>query len=375
MRIGFDAKRAFNNYTGLGNYSRFIIEALLEHAPEHQYFVYTSKIKGNWHNSLADFPGKLQVQLPVAYASLPSALWRSWFIAKDLQQDKIDIFHGLSNEIPYGLKKAGVKSVVSIHDLIFLRYPEQYPVIDRFFYQRKFKYACENADAIVAVSEQTKRDIIDFYQIPSERIAVIYQGCQPTFCQRIADKTIINQILQKYGIQKHYILCVASFAERKNQLRLIKAFQQLPEKGYDLVLIGGQSKYLDELKQYVQQSGIQERVHFVTDVPASDLPPLYQGSSLFVYPSLFEGFGIPIIEALHSGVPVVAATGSCLEEAGGEGALYANPLDINDLAEKMHHVLTSEALQNRLINKGTEHVKQFAAKPIAEKLVKLYEKL
>jgi glycosyltransferase involved in cell wall biosynthesis len=375
MRIGFDAKRAFNNYTGLGNYSRFMIEALLEHAPEHQYFAYTPKVKGNWQNSLADFAGKLQVKLPVTYASLPSALWRSWLIAKDLQKNEVDIFHGLSNEIPYGLKKEGIKSVVSIHDLIFLRYPKQYPAIDRFFYQRKFRYACENADAIVAVSEQTKRDIIDFYQIPAERIEVIYQGCQPTFCQRIADKTIIRQVLQKYGIQKHYLLCVASFTERKNQLRLIKAFQQLPSKDYDLVLIGGQSKYLDELKQYLQQSSIRERVHFLTGVPAGDLPPFYQGSSLFVYPSLFEGFGIPIIEALHSGVPVVAATGSCLEEAGGEGALYANPLDVNDLAEKMHHVLTSETLQNRLINKGTEHVKQFAAKPISEQLVKLYKSL
>lgn len=375
MRIGFDAKRAFNNYTGLGNYSRYIIEALLEYAPEHQYFAYTPKIKGNWHTSLADFPSKLQVQLPVAYAQLPAALWRSWFIAKDLQHDKIEVFHGLSNEIPYGLKKAGVKSVVSIHDLIFLRYPEQYPVLDRFFYERKFKYACHNADAIVAVSEQTKRDIIDFYGTPAERIHVIYQGCQPFFCQRIADTTIIDQVKQKYNIRRPYILCVASFTERKNQLRLIKAFQQLATKDHDLVLVGGKSKYLEELKGYVVQAGIQKQVHFLSGVPAEDLPALYQGSSLFVYPSLFEGFGIPIIEALHSGVPVVAATGSCLEEAGGGGALYANPLDVADLADKIQQVLSNEALQNKLVNKGQEHVKQFAAKPIAEQLTQVYQSL
>jgi len=373
MRIGFDAKRAFNNYTGLGNYSRYIIEALLEYAPEHQYFAYTPKLKGNWHTSLADFPSKLQVQLPVAYAQLPAALWRSWFIAKDLQHDKIEVFHGLSNEIPYGLKKAGVKSVVSIHDLIFLRYPEQYPALDRFFYGRKFKYACQNADAVVAISEQTKRDIIDFYGTPADRIHVIYQGCQPVFCQRIADTTIIDQVRQKYNIYRPYILCVASFTERKNQLRLIKAFQQLDTKDQDLVLVGGKSKYLEELKGYVAQAGIQNQVYFLNGVPAEDLPALYQGSILFVYPSLFEGFGIPIIEALHSGVPVVAATGSCLEEAGGGGALYANPLDINDLADKIQQVLGNEALQNKLINKGLEHVKQFAAKPIAEQLVKVYQ--
>jgi len=374
MRIGFDAKRAFNNYTGLGNYSRFIIESLLEHAPEHQYYAYTPKLKGHWPNDLSHYQGQLQVKLPVAFSYLPSALWRSRFITKDLQTDKIDIFHGLSNEIPSGLAGVRVKSVVTIHDLIFLRYPEQYPAIDRFFYQRKFRYACQNADAIVAVSEQTKRDIVDFYNIPADRIVVVYQGYQPLFNQRIADKTILAQAKQKYGIEKDFVLCVASFTERKNQLRLIKAFEQLQTKDHQLVLVGGKSAYLEELKNYVQQNHMQS-VSFLSGVPMDDLPALYQGCSLFVYPSVFEGFGIPIIEALSSGVPVVAATGSCLEEAGGEGALYANPLDVADIAQKMQKVLSNSTLQHRLIEAGVEHVKQFAAKPIAGQMVKLYESL
>ena len=374
MRIGFDAKRAFNNYTGLGNYSRFIIESLLEQAPEHQYYAYTPKLKGHWPNELSHYQGQMQVKLPGAYSYLPSALWRSRFITKDLQNDRIDIFHGLSNEIPSGLAAAGVKSVVTIHDLIFLRYPEQYPAIDRFFYQRKFRYACQNADAIVAVSEQTKRDIIDFYNIPADRIVVIYQGYQPIFNQRIANKAVLTQVKQKYGIERDYVLCVASFTERKNQLRLIKAFEKLQTKNHELVLVGGKSAYLDELKKYVEQNQIQF-VRFLSGVPMEDLPALYQGCALFVYPSLFEGFGIPIIEAVSSAVPVVAATGSCLEEAGGGGALYANPLDVADIAQKMQKVLNNEALRRSLVDKGAEHIKQFAAKPIAGQLVKLYGSL
>lgn len=375
MRIGFDAKRAFNNYTGLGNYSRFVIESLLANCPEHEYFAYTPKVKGQWLESLAGFPASLTLKLPVSYAKLPGAWWRSWFITNDLRHDKINVFHGLSNEIPYGLKKAGVKSVVTIHDLIFLRYPELYPAIDRFFYQRKFRYACAQADAIVAVSEQTKQDIIDFYQIPPERIKVIYQDCQGIFCQRIANTAIITQAKQKYNLSRPYILCVASFSERKNQLRLIKAFQELGGQAYDLVLVGGRSAYMEQLQQYVGKANLSERVHFLNGVPAADLPALYQGASLFVYPSFFEGFGIPIVEALHSGVPVVAATGSCLEEAGGKGALYANPLDVNDLAAKMQQVLSNEKLQYELITQGQAHIRQFSSDNIAMQLKHLYESL
>ena len=299
-------------------------------------------------------------------------MWRSWLINKDLKRDKIDIFHGLSNEIPFGIKKSGVKSVVTIHDLIFLRYPELYPAIDRFFYQKKFRYACENSDAIVAVSQQTKDDIMEFYKIPSERIKVIYQDCQSIFRQNTPpNPPQLGGLKEKYNLKKPYIICVSSFSERKNQKRLIEAFQKLNLKDYELILVGGKSKYRTEILND-SPSGV--RGDFF-NVPSTDLPALYQGATLSVYPSFFEGFGIPIVEALHCGVPVVAATGSCLEEAGGEGALYANPLYVNDLADKMNQVLTNETLRKELIIKGQKHIKQFSAERIAGQLIELYEGL
>lgn len=361
MRIGFDAKRAFNNHTGLGNYSRFIIEALIKCASQHEYLAYTPKPSRD-NNGL-----KLSPKLPTTF--IGGGLWRSWLINNDLKKDNVDIFHGLSNEIPFGIRKSGIKSVVTIHDLIFVRYPELYPAIDRFFYQQKFRYACKNADAVVAVSQQTKDDIMEFYKIPSERIRVIYQDCQSSFHQRVDNQSILT-IRNKYSLNKPYIICVSSFSERKNQKRLVEAFQQLGLNDYELVLVGGKSKYAEEI---IQNSPKNTRILY--KVPSTDLPALYQGASLCVYPSFFEGFGIPIVEALHSGIPVVAANGSCLEEAGGGGALYANPLDVNNLADKIRQVLTNDSLRNDLILKGKEHIKQFSAENIAGQLIQLYWEL
>lgn len=365
MRIGFDAKRAFNNHTGLGNYSRFVIEALSRTQwGSLESLLYTPKVKNlAWLNS---FDHNFVIKTPSVKVG---GLWRSWLINNDLKKDNVNIFHGLSNEIPFRINKSGVKSVVTIHDLIFMRYPELYPAIDRFFYQQKFRYACENADAVVAVSQQTKDDIIEFYKIPAERIRVIYQDCQSSFHQKVDNQSILT-IKSKYSFNKPYIICVSSFSERKNQKRLVEAFQQLGLKDYELVLVGGKSKYADEITQ-----NFPKNTKILYGVPSADLPALYQGASLCVYPSFFEGFGIPIVEALHSGIPVVAATGSCLEEAGGEGVLYANPLDVNDLADKMQQVLTNDSLRNDLILKGKEHVKQFSAENIAGQLIKLYQEL
>ncbi|MEY4541801.1 MAG: hypothetical protein RLZZ306_3558, partial [Bacteroidota bacterium] len=240
-------------------------------------------------------------------------------------------------------------------------------------YKIKFRKACKNADAIVAVSEQTKRDIIDFYGINPEKIHVIYQDCDVAFHEKLSVEQIEN-VKAKYRIQKKYILSVGTIIERKNQASLVAALHKLNLSNYELILVGGHSKYQDEIEKYIKENNI-KNVKILNKVPFQDLPAIYQGSELFVYPSFFEGFGIPIVEALHSGVPVVAATGSCLEEAGGEGALYANPLDVNDLADKILQVLVNKDLQNQLIKAGREHIKQFSAEEGAKSLIGIYKNL
>ena len=360
MRIGFDAKRAFHNNTGLGNYSRFIIEALLKYAPQNEYFAYTPKLSKRDLDLKSIIPKN-------------KFLWRSWLINKDLNRDSIQIYHGLSNELPFGLKKTGIKTVVTIHDLIFERYPRLYPFFDTLIYKFKFRNACKNADVIVAVSEQTKRDIVEFYGTNPDKIKVVYQDCDEVFQVKLSEETI-KDVVAKYKIKKKYILSVGTIIERKNQASLVAAFHKINLSNYQLILVGGHSKYQNQIEKYIQENNVQN-VKILNKVPFQDLPALYQGASLFVYPSFFEGFGIPIVEALHSSVPVVAATGSCLEEAGGDGALYADPANINDLADKMMTVLANKDLQKTLVEAGQKYVQKFAAERIAGELNEIYKGL
>ena len=375
MKIGFDAKRAFHNATGLGNYSRFVIEALLNHCPENEYVGYSPQ--RNAAQSIVDSPQStvqgLSVQRPTSKIQcLFPSFWRSYGIVSQLKADGIEVYHGLSNELPIGLNKTKIKSVVTIHDLIFLRYPELYPAIDRFFYKLKFKSACQNADVIVAVSEQTKRDIIDFYNIDAQKIKVIYQDCDIAFHQIISLDSIA-QTLRKYGISKPYVLSVGTIEDRKNQLSLVKAFYEANLSDTELVLVGKSTKYQKKIEEFIIEKNLQNRVKILNKVLFSDLPAFYQGSKVFAYLSFFEGFGIPIVEALHSGVPVLAATGSCLEEAGGGGGLYVNPLDINEMAKKLSLLWSDDLLRQTLIQAGKQHVKTFAAVNIAKQLKAVYE--
>lgn len=370
MRIGFDAKRAFNNRTGLGNYSRFVLNALRTFAPTHTYTAYTPKIKSGLFD---EFPASL-TRTPASSNALYGAWWRSYGVSSDVQRDKIQLFHGLSNELPQGL--GNIKSVVTIHDLIFLRYPHLYPAIDRFFYQRKFKKACAEADCIVAVSEQTKRDIVDFYGTSPDKIRVIYQDCHEVFhANNSISASSYNAVQQKYNLTRPFVLCVGTIETRKNQGQLVKAFAEASLEGAELILVGGKTAYQAEIERYLTQHQRSTQVRIFNNVPFADLPILYRLARVFAYPSVFEGFGIPIVEALHSGVPVVAATGSCLEEAGGKGALYAAPDDVNELAAHLQRLWNDEPLRAQLVADGQAHLHQFSASTIASQLSALYQEV
>jgi glycosyltransferase involved in cell wall biosynthesis len=359
VKIGFDAKRVFNNFTGLGNYSRFVIDGLLEHYPENQYVLYTPKIRQ--HPEVQKYIG-LEVRQPEK--GTPGAWWRTFSIANDIKKDKLDVYHGLSNELPLR-KPAGLKTVITVHDLIFLRFPEYYGFIDVSIYKWKLKRACESADVIVAVSRQTANDLKDFLGIDEKKLRVVYQGCHPQFYKRAED------VRKKYSLPDRFILYVGTIEKRKNAGLIIKALSRMKNK-IPLVLVGRPTKYMAELQALIERYSLSDYVTFIHNASFTDLPGIYQSASLFVYPSVFEGFGIPIVEAIASGVPVITSNGSCFSEAGGSDCIYVNPSNYEELADSMTMVLENSSLRTTMVDGSRKYIERFAPDVIAGELVKIY---
>lgn len=372
MKIGFDAKRVLYNRTGLGNYSRFVVNSLSTYFPNNEYQLYSpGKGMESLRTQINSVPS-VSFRYPESILSklFPSA-WRSNLIVSDLKKNNIELFHGLSNELPLSIANSKIPSIVTIHDLIFIRYPQFYKYIDRKIYNYKFEKACQIANRIIAVSEMTKRDIVNTYKIKEEKIDIVYQGCDKIF-QQIVTQDKKEDVFKRYHIPSHYILYVGSIEKRKNLLQIVRALHLL-NKDIHLIAIGRRTPYTNLVETYIKENNMEKQVTILSNVPFNDLPVFYQMADLFIYPSFFEGFGIPIIEALHSNVPVIGATGSCLEEAGGPDSLYVNPNDVNELSEKIAWVLSTPSQAEHMKQAGKEYVKRFTDQQIAGDLMKVYE--
>ncbi len=374
MNIGFDAKRAFQNRTGLGNYSRTLITSLAAYYPEHHYFLFAPKSK-----PLFEPAAGMRTILPQKpHHRWLKPVWRSRWVVNDLRHHHIGIYHGLSAELPFGIHNSGVRSVVTMHDLIFERYPKQYNPIDVYTYRRKAVYACREASRVIAISEQTKADLMQFYRVPEERISVCYQGCDPSF-QRQHTAEDVTHLKTKYALPHNYFLYVGSVIERKNLMGIAKAMRSLKGKlDLPLVVLGDGTGYKKEVKEYLRKEGMEQQVIWLNETHKfafADLPALYQGATALLYPSMFEGFGIPILEALWSRTPVVTSNGSCFAETGGNAVLYVDPFRPEAIAGAMEQVAADEVLRADMRQKGILHAQQFTLDKCAAAVMNVYENI
>jgi len=372
MKIGFDAKRAYQNYTGLGNYSRDLLKQLFKNYPDNSYRLYTPKsLKNPRLSFLSEFSNVETVFPDTPLHKTFKGYWRSINLEKSLIKDKIDIYHGLSNEIPRTRNKK-IKYIVTIHDLIFKRYPRNYRSIDRRIHNVKFKYATKNADITIAISEQTKNDIVEFYKINPERIKVIYQTCHENFRRTYSNEVILH-IKEKLQLPDNFILNVGTIETRKNLNALIQAIP-LMKNDLPIVVVGRKTKYINFLKVQMNKLKIDpNRIIFLHHVTIEELPCIYKLADIFIYPSLFEGFGIPIIESLTSGTPVITSKDGCFSEAGGPSSIYVDPTDYEEISHSIDLLLEDNEKQKMMIHEGKKYVQKFEPNALASEVMDVYQ--
>ena len=375
MIIGFDGKRIVRNNTGLGNYCRTLINDMIRcNDKDKKLLIYCpDKGRDELRNQIIESKNSGFVYPNKRKGKIYKGLWRTKMIVKQLLNDKVDIYHGLSGELPLCLKDSGIKGIVTIHDLIFLRHPEYYPWFDRKIYTWKFHQTLKQAEHIIAISECTKRDIIEFGSFNPEKISVVYQSCNPRFAEMPSQEDICNTV-EKFKLPKRYLLNVGTIEERKNLMLAVRALTKLSEEIH-LVAVGRKTKYADKVRKEAEALGVSHRLHMLSGVSNNELNVIYKNAELFVYPSRYEGFGIPIIEAIFSGLAVVASTGSCLEEAGGPHCLYVNPDDYEGMAESVIRLLNDKEDRERRIKLSMEYIQRFKGTNLAEQVFALYKEL
>jgi glycosyltransferase involved in cell wall biosynthesis len=382
MNIGFDAKRAFHNATGLGNYSRTLIRLLAGRFAEHHYYLFNPK--SNNHFSVE---GKnITEVLPTSFIDkLFSSAWRSRNVKKDLKRLSIDLYHGLSHEIPVGIDKTGIRSIVTIHDLIHERYPEHYNPIDVRIYRKKFRYACEHANRVIAISAQTKSDIIQYYGTNPDKITVCYNTVDPAYRRNVSEDEKV-QLRSRLQLPNEFFLYVGSITERKNLLSIVKALNLLrDELKIPLVIIGDGTKYKQQVKDFANQHALEKQLIFLSEKnevkndgsfhTPENLNKIYRSASILVYPSLFEGFGLPVLEALSAGLPVITSNNSSLPEVGGTAAYYVDPLRAADIAEGIKKIYADKEFGAELAAKGKQQAEKFSQDKYVTQMMQIYQSL
>ncbi|MDW8273434.1 MAG: glycosyltransferase family 1 protein [Chitinophagales bacterium] len=374
MRIAFDAKRAFNNFTGLGNYSRILIEALENFFPEHEYFLFTPGLREELIDAFSFYSPIILPQKKI-YRIFPF-LWRSWSIAEDLHKLKIDVFHGLSNEVPFSVRSVRAKIIVTIHDLLYLKYPNDFPLTDRMMFDLKTRFACKHADFVIVNSYQTQKDLINLLRVPDKKIMRIPLAISNLFIKPI-DETRLVQVKKSYALPDFFLLQPGTFLKRKNHLLTLQAIKMLQNEMPELclVLTGGGGNYRNEVMNAIKKLGLTKKVMLLRNISVEDMVSIYKMASAVVYPSLGEGFGLPILEAFASGVPVVVSNIEVFREIAEGAACFIDPHSVSELVSSINKILSDKGYRNTLVEKGFCKVKEYNPESLARSTQSLYGRL
>ncbi len=369
MRIGIDYTAAVHQRAGIGRYARGLVRALAQLDRENEYLL----LVAGRPKEECTFPVNFRLRYLPLSPHRVTILWQRLRLPlpADLFTGPLDLFHSPDFVLPPLCRG---KSILTIHDLSFLRYPEGADPRLRWYLTQAVPRSIGQADLLLADSQNTKSDLIELLGVEEGRVEVLYPGVEERF--HPLNEGSLASVKARYSLDFPFILTVGTLEPRKNHVGLLQAYSLLKGRHpHRLVIAGGKGWLYEGIFQEIERLSLEERVLFLGYVPEEDLPALYNLADLFVFPSLYEGFGLPPLEAMACGTPVVVSALSSLPEVVGDGALLVPPQDIEALAEAMEKGLSDLSLRRELRGKGLEQAKRFSWSEAAKRLLAIYKRV
>lgn len=367
MNIIIDGRFVTKNMAGSGYYSYNLIRSLLSKGLNENFYIFILKNSIDLFYPLINKKTKFLTS-SIFFSNHPwEEIWENFYLPIKLKTIKYDIFHIPHYNVPLLWQD---KFIITIHDLIPFIYPETYPLKFRMYVQFRIKKAIKKASKIIAISETTKNDLIQILKVHEDKIAVIYPGCNILNIKNETPKQY-----EKYDIKCRYILSVGTIEPRKNHIRLIKAFELLKKEYKEeikLVIVGQKGWLYQNIMKEIETN---KDIIYLGYLTKEELLIFYQKASVFIYPSLYEGFGLPLLEAMKCGVPIISSHLDVIKEVVDDAAILINPEKIEEIKEAMYKILTCQNIKDKLVAKGLERVKKFSWKKTAQETLKVYNEL
>ncbi len=356
MKIGIDVQSTQGKLTGIGYYTKNLLENM-KIAPEIELSYYR-------------YPKETDLN------TLERIYWENVSLPKLFKKDKPDILHITGFAGPLATGKT--RKITTVHDLIGMIYPGNLAPVSRLYWQRWLPARVKNSRLIIAVSEHTKKDVVRLLGVSPDRVRVTYLAANKSF-RYISNRESLYEVLKKYGINSKYILSVGTIEPRKNYVNLIKAFalhlDKVKKEEIKLVIVGRKGWAYNECLKSAIELGIQRHIIFCDYVNDVDLPIIYNMAELFVFPSLYEGFGLPVLEAMCCGVPIICSNTSSIPEVTADAAVLINPLNIPAMADAIENVMSNVDLRKSLSGKAMRQSSRFSWEKTAQKTISVYKEV
>jgi glycosyltransferase involved in cell wall biosynthesis len=367
MQVGFDGTPLLGQRAGIGNYTAHLLAALLRHHPTTNYYLYSNCPLQTLEPSLH------RANRVPGYFHRSRWLWMQFMLPQLIKHTQPDLCHYTNASAPLWQNRP---FVLTIHDASLFLHRQYHPLSRLLAIRTLLPTLARRAAAIITVSEHARDDLAQTLRLPSDKIHVIYEAPPPEF-EPVTDHHYLAQLRQRYALPERYILYLGTLEPRKNLSRLVQSVSRLHRYGcrVPLVLAGPKGWRMNGFDQELERLTAESVVQYLGYVPATDLPGLYTLATLFAFPSLYEGFGLPPLEAMACGTPVLTSQSSAMAEVGGEAVYLINPYDVDALTDGLHHLLTNATLRAELSHRGRQHVRQYSWKQAAEATTAVYQQI